>query len=268
MSFTDMGWVEPNSNSQIARTKSTEYKPPTRVDSAEKNQFRTVLKSHHSENRDDGFPATPNTAKGTRFINLGDAGVVGLNSHFQAHPDESALFLSRNQIGDLGMARLAELVKSHQSMEHLILSNNQISDASAKSLKLLLAATQRIGWLVLDHNSISDVGANAIAAGLIENQSVKHVVLADNHIGNEGAIGLGRMLAKNSTVQSLFLQGNPIGPEGVKGILDGLKHNTSLKIVDLRDILPLPPQLLRELSEVARQKGIRLKINSEMASGC
>ncbi len=90
---------------------------------------------------------------------------------------------------------------------------------------------------VLDLNGnkqIGDVGVGYIARGMIENRGILNLELSWCGIGEQGGKLLGAMLLKNTSLSCLNLIGNIELGDHIMELSEGLKRNSSLKVLCIR----------------------------------
>ncbi len=157
------------------------------------------------------------------------------------------LNLSARFIGSNGMKRLADsccaprppkITKRkvrpyHAPLVCLWLDDNDLYPSAAEDLARLISVSPSLRHLHLSHNYLSNHGARVVSNACFSQVQVCN--FTNNDIGVAGA----RSLAENlkdprCSVRTLVLDGNHLGDDGVKEIIEALKHNTTLKSLDLR----------------------------------
>ncbi|HEY9608255.1 hypothetical protein, partial [Allocoleopsis sp.] len=73
-------------------------------------------------------------------------------------------------------------------------------------------------------NAISEIGVASLARALTDNQSVTGLWLKRNPIGTAGAYHIAQMLRHNRTIRTLDLVSTQMGEDGLAAILDALIH--------------------------------------------
>ena len=110
---------------------------------------------------------------------------------------------------------------------------------------------------------------------LESNKRVKHLYLRSTGCGDEGAAALAKMLGVNKTLEDLSLHNgynegsgcrNNIGDEGATALADVLKeHNSSLKVLHLKQNTNITDKGLRKLTEaVQKNKILTLHIDEQI----
>ena len=145
------------------------------------------------------------------------------------------LDLTYNQITQYGAQNLANALRHNKCLDELIISHNQISDTGVR----FLAATMNSSVLKrvdLEENDISDEGVKYLTEMLTKNTSLIWLSLSHNHIGNPGVKMLASVLTSdNSCLEFLNLSANEdISDECINSLMAMMKHNRSLKELDLR----------------------------------
>lgn len=194
------------------------------------------------------------------------------------------LNLSGRGIGSSGMKRLAdsccfprpEKVVWRQGRPYLTplvclwLENNYLHPHSAEDLARLIRVSPSLRHLHLAHNALSNEGARAVADACFSQVQVCN--LADNEIGPAGARNLAEQLKDPTcTIQTLVLDGNRLRDEGAMEFVDALRHNTSLKSLDLRynDITQRGLQALRDVLKSGENMTLQeLDLEEEQDEDC
>ena len=140
------------------------------------------------------------------------------------------------------------------------------------SMAEMLATNDKLKVLKLDYNPLGSTGVTWIAEALESNKGVKRLHLNFTECGDEGAAAaLAKMLGVNKTLESLYLRRyydassirKDIGDEGATALADVLKeHNSSLKVLDLKQNRNITDKGLRKLTEaVQKNKALTLYID-------
>lgn len=154
-------------------------------------------------------------------------------------PSLSILDIGGNQLTGPSAKILATAMVSHQALRQVYLGQNDIGDEGAIALaEVLGSGNSKIGYMDVSYNNIGrnvgQSGAKALAVALAVNSSLKVLNLTGNAVGDEGAMVLAQTLGASDTpLEELYLGDNAIGVEGVMEILAALKHNRTLRILDL-----------------------------------
>lgn len=167
----------------------------------------------------------------------------------------TTLSLSNNSIDCTELEILLSSIED-TSVVSLNLGQNEIGNRGADKLGQFLSSNCTLRYINLERNNITDI--KELARGLAHNNTLEVLHLRNtrsnlvnkirrysdgrmidinfyNRIGNDGAIELGKMLKINTALQKLTLCYNNIGSVGVQGLIEGLDHNKTLQVLDLRD---------------------------------
>ena len=132
------------------------------------------------------------------------------------------------------------------------LDGNDIYPSGAKAMRDLLEVSPRLKYLYMPSNYIGNAGVAALAPQAFHQCEVCN--LGDNKIDSIGATSIANALASHnideeegnnnnnnnnnddiqSKVKTLILDNNAIGNDGAISIAESLKHNTTLKHLDIR----------------------------------
>ncbi len=184
------------------------------------------------------------------------------NDFYDRSASLTMLNLSGRGIGSTGMKRLADscceprppkitrkqLQPYRSPLVCLWLENNYLYPSSAEDLARLIAVSPCLRHVHLSHNSLSNQGAKIVSLACFSQVQVCN--LTDNEIGVDGARFLAeKLIDRKCVIKTLILDSNRLGDEGAEAIAEALKHNTSLKSLDLRycDISRRGLLLLREV---------------------
>jgi Ran GTPase-activating protein (RanGAP) involved in mRNA processing and transport len=145
------------------------------------------------------------------------------------------LDLTYNEVTQHGVSILADALCSNIHLKELNISHNNISDLGVRYLASAMnsCALKRVN---LEENDISDEGARYLAEMLTTNTNLLQLSLNHNRIGNYGMNLLANALAHDNTrLELLDLSANTdISDESIDSLVDMIKHNQSLKKLDLR----------------------------------
>lgn len=133
----------------------------------------------------------------------------------------------------------ADLVKRLQrpGPKVLDLSHLNISEEMCQILGLTLSFNETIVEVRFSDSMISSEGMKEIISGLVTNTSIQKLNLKGNQIRGDTVEALGMLLRNNKTLTSLCLEWNDLGmlESSFAIFCDGLRANTSLKRLDLRN---------------------------------
>jgi Ran GTPase-activating protein (RanGAP) involved in mRNA processing and transport len=152
--------------------------------------------------------------------------------------DITILNLNYQGIGNRGAALLAQALRTNRTLVVLFLEGNDVSAPGAKEIANALLHHPTLKQFYMSCNPIGDEGAQHIARSL-RGTKLKLLKLADCRIGTLGATALAEALRDDPSLVKLVLEANPlIGAEGSVSIANGLRHNETLRHLDLRDCVP------------------------------
>lgn len=141
------------------------------------------------------------------------------------------------------------------------LFNGRVDGRGAVAIASALTGTATVEEVDLSYNRIDDAGAEAIAAMLARSPAVRRLDLRGNDIGPEGAAHIARALAatggsgesggsggsdehadaasssssSSCRLESLRMDHNPLGDDGLIAIAQSLRHNATLRELDVGD---------------------------------
>ncbi len=144
-------------------------------------------------------------------------------------------------VGPLTTKTLAQVLSLPQSnqLRHIDLSGNNIRDIGAQSVASLLLVHTQMESLILACNDIGPAGGETLFRAIASNNTVRHLELGSssginrNHIGPRCGPAIQALLQSNSCLQVLGISGNGLGAGPMTHLHDGLRHNTSLRTLDL-----------------------------------
>lgn len=117
------------------------------------------------------------------------------------------------------------------------LFNKRVEYMQVFALSEALHDNNTVTDLDLSFNNIDDAGVATIARLMKFNKSIRRISLQGNSIGSDGATKLAESLSEagggGGGVEVLNLNFNPIGEGGGQEIAKMLRHNNTLKILDL-----------------------------------
>ena len=173
------------------------------------------------------------------------------------------LMLDSSSIDANNIAPLCEGLRASKSIASLVLSNNLFqSEEEAKCVGLLLEETQKLehldlsqvffstkSWAVLGHSLATNISLRALildsnkierddfkplAEGLAKQKGLRELSLVDNALEEGCGEGLSAILGASATLETLNLKCNFLGEKGVIPVLQQLRHNFTVKILNLR----------------------------------
>jgi hypothetical protein len=184
-----------------------------------------------------------------------------LNVSCQGVGSQGVIKLCKSCCGDtMQQTTTTTKVSSDQQYQHptdyssplvaIWLDGNDIYPSGAKAMRDLLRVSPRLKYLYMPSNYIGNAGVAVLAPKAFHQCEVCN--LGDNKIDSVGAISIANVLASNnnqeeeeeeeqqnyydieSKVKTLILDNNMLGNDGAVSIAESLKHNTTLKHLDLR----------------------------------
>uniref|UniRef100_A0A8D0M6Z7 NLR family pyrin domain containing 13 n=2 Tax=Sus scrofa TaxID=9823 RepID=A0A8D0M6Z7_PIG len=155
---------------------------------------------------------------------------------------------------------LALLLISTHRMTRLCLGFNQIQDAGVKLLCASLAHPKcLLERLVLWFCQLSAASCRYLSNALLQNKRLTHLNLRKNNLGDEGVKFLCEPLrCPDCNLQDLNLSDCSFSVEGCRELADALRHNQSLKILDLGEN-DVRDNGAKELCEVLKHVNYALK---------
>jgi len=115
----------------------------------------------------------------------------------------------------------------------LWMEGNLINTTGCKEFESFLRCHNALKYLYLAHNAIADDGVAMLAPWCLK--KLVTCDLSDNRITSAGMSHVADALrAKHCKIKTLCLESNMVGDEGAMMLADALRHNTSLKFMNLR----------------------------------
>ena len=167
------------------------------------------------------------------------------------------LDLSANNIFDSGARCIFEGLQHNTTLIDLNLSQTGITATdpdTAKSLTKMLQVNKSLTHLDLSGNTLSDSGALSIFEGLEDNTALvilnlRHT-LRKLHIYLDTAVGMSltKMLQVNKCLTHLDLS-NHSSEEMIQCIFEGLKHNSTLRYLDLHGVIAITYLVAKRIAQ-------------------
>ena len=129
------------------------------------------------------------------------------------------------------IGQIMENLSYNDTIQHFLLGNNEVNTAGAIAISEYIKTKHNIKTWYLAGNNLDKDAIKYICDALVDDTVCKDLWLKRNPI-NEGSIHLKHLLENNKTIETLDLHNSGM-LEGVKNIFEGLKSNTSLKILYL-----------------------------------
>ncbi len=167
------------------------------------------------------------------------------------------LDLSRNRgITADGISIIALALKTNTNLVTFSLTkNSKFSNESTEALVHGLKINRHLRVLDLSENAIEDSGAEQLAEMLKVNQVLRELNLASNHIHNQGVQYLASALRQsNRTLERLSLDWNPMADGCVNALVEMLKHNRSLKRLEILQTNTLSVEAKARLSDIGQER--------------
>jgi hypothetical protein len=167
------------------------------------------------------------------------------------------LDLSRNPgITPDGISVIALALKTNTTLVSLSLTNNsKFSNMSTEALVRGLEKNRHLRLLDLSGNAIEDSGAEQLAEMLKVNPILRDLDLANNRIRNQGVQHLASALRQiNRTLERLALNFNPIADGCANALIEMLKHNRSLKQLEILQTNTLSMEAKAGLTDIGKER--------------
>uniref|UniRef100_A0A7S1IIR6 PB1 domain-containing protein n=1 Tax=Eutreptiella gymnastica TaxID=73025 RepID=A0A7S1IIR6_9EUGL len=151
------------------------------------------------------------------------------------------LNLSRNDLCDEGALIMLDGLRSNSTLRSLDLAENRIGDDTLRKLAEVVRrdedwATCKLNTLGLSNNEFSCAAACSLVAALDGPKVLlKTLNLSHNCLDDSVAKVVGNVLETNTSLTNLILNVSDIAKDGLLAIMEGLKSNTTLTALDLRD---------------------------------
>ena len=167
------------------------------------------------------------------------------------------LDLSRNPgITPDGIAVIALALKTNTTLTSFSLTNtSKFSNSSVEALVRGLEKNRHLRVLDLSGNAIDDSGAEQLAEMLKVNQILRDVDLSNNRIRNQGVQHLASALRQtNRTLEKLSLNFNPIADGCANALIEMLRHNRSLRQLEILETNTLSVEVKASLTEIGKER--------------
>lgn len=148
------------------------------------------------------------------------------------------------QIGNKGAEHIATVLCRNSYLKELALKNCEIDSMGVQTLALALMTNKCLEVLDLSYNPLDVDGLKEIVKTITmdpttnvqPNTTFREIIIRHSFISRQGASILANMLTTNKTLVRLDLQFSVRlwTPKDVLAILHSLKHNQSLRFLDLR----------------------------------
>jgi hypothetical protein len=148
------------------------------------------------------------------------------------------------QIGNKGAEHIANILCRNPSLKEVALKNCMIDSLGAQTLALALLQNQNLEVLDLSYNPLDVDGLKEIVKTITmdpatqtqPNTTFREIIIRHSFISRAGAAILANMLKTNKSLVRLDLQFSVRlwTPKDVLAVLHSLKHNQSLRFLDLR----------------------------------
>ena len=166
---------------------------------------------------------------------IGDSGAAHFAAALKSCENLTSICIAQNAVSNAGLECILEGLFSNVTVKSLDLHSNKIDKKGAARLAAFLVSNTSLKQLILDENhGISSEGTKELAIGLCHNSTLEVLSLKSCNIGKKGAERFTTTFSQNKTLKELILCGNvEIGDYAVELMSRGLRHNSSLKKLDL-----------------------------------
>ena len=198
-------------------------------------------------------------------LNLSHTGIANtdlgtarsLTKMLQVNKSLTHLDLSNNiTFSDPGARWIFEGLQNNTTLVNLNLSRTGITATdpdTARSLTKMFQINKSLTHLDLSKNRLSDSGAHSIFEGLTCNITLVNLNLSHTGIvviTPETALSLTKMLQVNKSLTHLDLSNYPISfPHVMKSIFEGLKHNSTLRYLNLHAVTEITDTIAEYIAE-------------------
>ncbi|KAJ3109086.1 Leucine-rich repeat-containing protein 45 [Phlyctochytrium planicorne] len=161
----------------------------------------------------------------------------------------TTLVFSDAFLGDDGAILLAGALKTNTTLRVLDMRGNNIRSDGATALSQMLKVNSSLERLLLEWNCIGiwETGAKALGDALPVNQHLEHLDLRNCKIGQQSAVCIAQGLRHNTTLKTLDIRWNNAGIIGGRAFVEALKWNMVVTEIELvgNDI---PDDVMRSIS--------------------
>jgi len=167
------------------------------------------------------------------------------------------LSLSKNPgITVHGVSIIALALQTNTTLLNLSMTHSKkFSDESAGTLAQRLRTNRYLQVLDLSQNAIEDSGAEQLAEMLKVNRTLRELDLTNNKIHNSGVKYLATALHQyNTTLQRLSINYNLFADGCVNSLIEMLKHNRTLKLLEILETDGVSMEARVHLREVGKER--------------
>lgn len=145
------------------------------------------------------------------------------------------LIMRENKLKWVPYCNFWDNLKSNSSLKKINVSKTDLSDRVLEKLILMLDQPYiQLIELDLSRNQITDLGLAHLSHSLCNNKTIKFLNLAQNNLRDIGLRNFVNYLSgPDCPLVELSLMGNKINNDGMKFLAEFLRHNTTLKMLDI-----------------------------------
>jgi Ran GTPase-activating protein (RanGAP) involved in mRNA processing and transport len=172
--------------------------------------------------------------------------------------EDGRLDLCKQVVGSDHIQQLMDCLAQNDKIQHFLLGNNIINTTGAIAIANYIKSKHNIKTYYLAGNDLDKVGIKYICDALADDTVCTDLWLKRNPIGSQGAIHVKNLLEHNNTIETLDLHNCGLLDDGCKEIFEGLKTNTSLKMLylDANGITNASSQCIAEYFDYLAEKDI------------
>lgn len=147
--------------------------------------------------------------------------------------EDKRLDLCKQVVGSDHIQELMDSLVYCDLVEHFLLGNNIINTTGAIAIANYIKTKHNIKTYYLAGNDLNKDGIKYICEALADDTVCTDLWLKRNPIGPQGAVHVKYLLEHNKTIDTLDLHNTGLLDDGCKEIFEGLKSNTSVKLLYL-----------------------------------
>ena len=145
--------------------------------------------------------------------------------------EDKRLDLCKQVVGPDHIQELMDSLAHSDLVEHFLLGNNVIGTQGAIAIAEYIKFKHNIKTWYLAGNDLDKDGIKYICYALADDSVCTDLWLKRNPIGPQGAVHVKYLLEHNKTIDTLDLHNTGLLDDGCKEIFEGLKSNTSVKLL-------------------------------------
>jgi hypothetical protein len=168
----------------------------------------------------------------------------------------SSSTLKELKIASFGMIHQAKTIRSlgevlgNNVLEKLSLRNTECRSGRIGSLGVVLSVNTSLTELDFSDCSLGDDDVVALCQGLAHNKTLQSLQLYSNYFGDKGVTAVATLIASNDQLVEISIRNHHGGDKSVAQIGHALKHNTSLRSLD---VCPASPTSFRALLDGVKE---------------